>query len=261
MEEKILSFDKSFLIHVYTYLLALLFTFRHANLTCFLLPHSRSYLYYTYPKFGNCDEGIEDSGPVNRLSRWTWNEDLNKIDPDSEVVLLDTPKAIEAMHNSGKIEFGKDGMLYVTIGDQGSKERAQELNSVTGGIVRLTDEGDIPADNPFANDVDGVRCNKTGRGNGKCKELYAVGLRNPFRFSMNPNTKGGKVHFFVNDVGGSKWEEINESGDDFVNNSIFDYNLGIQNFGLYKGIHAYHSSHADILTHALHRLLLRMART
>jgi glucose/arabinose dehydrogenase len=102
-----------------------------------------------------------------------WNSALNEIDPDSEVVLLDTPPATEAMHNSGKIEFGKDGMLYVTIGDQGISDRAQELDSVIGGMVRLTDTGDIPSDNPFANDAEGVRCNETGRGDGKCQELYA----------------------------------------------------------------------------------------
>lgn len=168
---------------------------------------------------------------MNRLSRWVWNSALNEIDPDSEVVLLDTPPATEAMHNSGKIEFGKDGMLYVTIGDQGISDRAQELDSVIGGMVRLTDEGDIPSDNPFANDPEGVRCNETGRGDGKCQELYVVGLRNPFRFSMNPNTEGNKVHFFINDVGASKWEEINEGGDDFEDNSVFNYNLGLQNFG------------------------------
>ena len=84
-----------------------------------LSPLHSSYLYYTYPKFGNCDEGNDESGPVNRLSRWTFNPALNAIDPNSEVVLLDTPSAPEAMHNSGKIEFGKDGMLYLTIGDQG----------------------------------------------------------------------------------------------------------------------------------------------
>lgn len=195
------------------------------------LAFSSSYLYYTYPKFGNCDEGNEESGPVNRLSRWIWDPALNQIDPDSEVVLLDTPPATEAMHNSGKIDFGKDGMLYVTIGDQGISDRAQELDSVIGGMVRLTDQGDIPPDNPFANDIDGVRCNENGRGDGKCQELYVVGLRNPFRFSMNPNTEGNKVHFFINDVGASKWEEINEGGDDFEDNSVFNYNLGLQNFG------------------------------
>lgn len=154
---------------------------------------------------------------------------MNEIDQDSEVVLLDTPSTARAQHNSGKIEFGKDGMLYVTIGDTGVNDEGQNLRSVLGGMVRLTDTGDIPSDNPFAQDPDGVRCNVTGRGDGKCQELYAVGLRNPFRMAMNPNTD--KVHFYVNDVGASAWEEISEGGDDFEDNTLFNYELGIQNFG------------------------------
>jgi glucose/arabinose dehydrogenase len=71
----------------------------------------------------------------------------------------------------------------------------------------------------------------TGRGDGKCQELYAVGLRNPWRFAMNPNTEGSKIHFYVNDVGASDWEEISEGGDDFEDASLFNYELGIQNFG------------------------------
>lgn len=206
-------------------------TEEHLRLLTLLLRSSlpaHSYLYYTFPKDGNCDEGNEDSGPVNRLSRWTFNPMLNQIDPDSEMVLLDTPPAVEAMHNSGKLVFGKDGMLYVTIGEQGEGSNSQKLDNVLGSMIRLTDQGEIPPDNPFANDPEGVRCNENGRGDGKCQELYAVGLRNPFRFSMNPNTD--KVHFFVNDVGASTWEEVSEGGEDFDDNSVFNYELGIQNF-------------------------------
>ena len=135
------------------------------------------------------------------------------------------------MHNSGKIEFGKDGYMYVTIGETGVNEESQDLGSVLGGIVRLTDTGDIPPDNPFANDPEGVRCNENGRGDGKCQELYALGLRNPWRFAMDPNTEGNKVRFYVNDVGASDWEEISEGGDDFRNATEFGWELGLQNFG------------------------------
>lgn len=123
--------------------------------------------------------------------------------------------------------------MYVTIGDSGVNEEGQKVNSVLGGIVRLTDMGDIPPDNPFVGDPDAVRCNEDGRaGSGeKCLELYAVGLRNPWRMSMDPNTEGNKVRFFVNDVGASAWEEISEGGDDFRDADAFGWNLGIQNFG------------------------------
>jgi len=90
-------------------------------------------------------------------------------------------------------------------------------------MARLTDEGDIPGNNPYANDPKGVRCNESGvppKGSpdgSRCQEVYAIGLRNPFRMAMDPNTSGNKVRYFINDVGASFWEEINEGGDDFVN--------------------------------------------
>ena len=185
------------------------------------------YLYYTFPKHSNCDEENPDTGPVNRLSRWTFRRDTNTI--EKEVVLLDTPSTRRAHHNSGKIEFGKDGLLYVSIGDLGMSYEAQEVNSLAGGIVRLTDVGEIPQDNPFAKDPQGVRCHVTGRGNGKCKELYALGLRNPWRFGMDPDSD--KVRFFVNDVGGATWEEVSEGGKDWENATAWNWALGLQNFG------------------------------
>lgn len=135
------------------------------------------YIYYTFPKFGNCDQENESDGPVNRLSRWTFDRATNTIDESSELVLLDTASVRRTHHNSGKIEFGNDGLLYVSIGDLGASSEAQQLDSLHGSIVRLTDSGEIPPNNPFANDPQGVRCHTTGRGNGKCKELYAIGLR------------------------------------------------------------------------------------
>ena len=60
------------------------------------------YIYYTFPKYGNCDEENRNSGPVNRLSRWVWNADLNEIDPKSEVVYFETLPLSKRYHNSGK---------------------------------------------------------------------------------------------------------------------------------------------------------------
>ena len=195
------------------------------------------YLYYTYDATGQCLQDDAEHGPVNRLSRFVLSESW-KIDPSTETVLLQTPPLTTRVHNGGKIEFGKDGYLYLSIGDLGHKEEAQSLQNLFGSMIRLTADGGIPPDNPFAQDPNSHRCNVNGRlpesvqqqqrQDGKCQELYAVGLRNPWRFAMNPNTEGSKVQYYINDVGGETWEEINNGGDDYRTSRDV---LGITNYG------------------------------
>jgi glucose/arabinose dehydrogenase len=169
------------------------------------------YLFYTFNKNGNCDEHDEFNGPVNRLSRFWLQEGSNTIDKSSEEVLFDTPPLGFRFHNGGKIEFGKDGYLYVTVGEAGLKEVAQSKSNLLGSLIRIKDDGDIPDDNPFNGSSD-VRCNKDGvppagsADGARCKEIYSIGLRNPFRMAMDPNTS--KTRCFINDVGASTWEEV-----------------------------------------------------
>ncbi|MEA2002999.1 MAG: PQQ-dependent sugar dehydrogenase [Actinomycetota bacterium] len=171
------------------------------------------YLYYTFNKFGTCNES-EIDGPVNRLSRFVLS-DTNVIDPASEVVLFDTPPLFRDHHNSGDIEFGMDGLLYVTVGDGGSKRFGwpQDPGRLLGKIVRLTDDGGIPPGNPHTG-PDSARCNLDGvppagsPAGTKCQEVFSQGLRNPFRFAFDPNA--ATTRFYVNDVGQSSWEEISE---------------------------------------------------
>jgi len=115
-------------------------------------------LYYAFPKHGNCDRDNDEAGPVNQLSRWTFDPATKMIDHASKIVLLDTPSTAKPMHNSGMIEFGKDGYVYITIGDTGSEDEAQKVHSLLGGMVCLMDTGDIPPDNPFTNDPEGIHC-------------------------------------------------------------------------------------------------------
>lgn len=182
------------------------------------------YVYYTYKKFGNCDLNGKN-GPVNRLSRFWMPKGSRKIDKSTEQVLFDTPPLAYRYHNGGKIEFGKDGMLYVTVGEGGMEDESQNPGSLLGVMVRLKPNGDIPKDNHFENDSKGVRCNIDGvppegsPSGSKCKEVISLGLRNPFRMAMDPNTD--KVRYFINDVGRATWEEINEGGDD----------IGFANYG------------------------------
>jgi putative heme-binding domain-containing protein len=102
---------------------------------------------------------------------------------------------VPAGHQGGALRFGKDGKLYIALGDQTAGAPAQKLTSFQGKILRLNPDGSIPQDNPFS---------KTAHG--KYRAIWAIGLRNPFRFAVQQGT--GRT--FVNDVGQDKWEEIDE---------------------------------------------------
>jgi glucose/arabinose dehydrogenase/PKD repeat protein len=179
------------------------------------------YLYYTYNLTGKC----EFYQPVNRVSRFVLADD-STIDPGSETVLIDNIPSTHGYHNAGDLHFGKDGYLYVSVGDgncdyKGTdtcgvyNDAARDLNVLDGKILRIKADGGIPPDNPFLGD-DSVRCNTETAAPGKqCQEIYAYGLRNPFRIAFDPNVPD--THFFINDVGNDVREEIDlgQSGADY----------------------------------------------
>ena len=115
-----------------------------------------------------------------------------------------------ANHNGGSLVFGPDGYLYIALGDGGSGNDpfhlAQNPNSLLGKMLRLNvavgdgdPEGyDIPSDNPF---LDGLPVSALG-------EIWAFGLRNPWKFSFDDPTRGGTGALVVGDVGQGTWEEI-----------------------------------------------------
>ncbi len=145
------------------------------------------YIYYT-----RANEPIK-----NRLSRFTvsaTNPDV--ADPNSEKILIDDIGSDSGIHNGGALHFGKDGKLYVAVGDGGSfRANAQILTNLSGKILRINPDGTIPNDNPFIGySLPGVRT-----------EIWAFGFRNPFTFAVDPVS--GKI--YVNDVGETTWEEIN----------------------------------------------------
>ncbi len=113
-------------------------------------------------------------------------------------------------HNGGTLRFGPDGYLYIGMGDGGSANdpghRAQDPNSLLGKMLRIdVDVADdnargyrVPADNPF---LDGLPVSALG-------EIWAFGLRNPWKFSFDEPARGGTGGLFIGDVGQSSREEI-----------------------------------------------------
>jgi glucose/arabinose dehydrogenase len=144
------------------------------------------YLYYTVPS----------NPPHNRVSRFTLQG--NTVVPGSEVVLDNLDNLSGATnHNGGGIHFGGDGKLYFAAGENADPPNSQSLDNQLGKIMRMSSDGSVPTDNPFFNDP-----SVTGRN----KLIYAYGLRNPFTFGFQPGT--GRL--FVNDVGQSTYEEIDD---------------------------------------------------
>jgi glucose/arabinose dehydrogenase len=177
------------------------------------------YLYYTFKKHGGCAKNTADS-PVNRVSRFVL-PDNNVINLAGEVVLVDNMPSPNGNHNAGDLHFGKDGYLYISIGDGGcdyaddsgcggSNDAARDQHVLTGKILRVTRDGGIPPGNPFT-DADSAACGQTGSTDPskKCRETFASGLRNPYRIAFDPNASG--TRFFINDVGQDTWEEIDEA--------------------------------------------------
>ncbi len=163
------------------------------------------YLYYTVQRGSSCSA---TPVPANRVTRWILGDD-NRA--SGEVVLIDNIPSPAGNHNGGDLNFGKDGLLYISVGDGGSTPlTARQLSALTGKILRIAPNGDIPASNPYRG-ADSVRCNGAGGTadtTKKCQEIYASGLRNPFRMAFDPNAFG--TRFFINDVGQDTWEEIDQ---------------------------------------------------
>ena len=133
------------------------------------------------------------------IARYTVSaQDANRGDANSEQILLRVDQPY-ANHNGGGMAFGPDGYLYIALGDGGSANdpqgNAQSLDTHLGKLLRIDINGGdpyaVPADNPFAS-------------GGGVPEIWAYGLRNPWRFSFDRATGD----LYIADVGQNAWEEI-----------------------------------------------------
>jgi len=165
------------------------------------------YVYYTRPD-GN-----------NQLSRFSVSNDPQQADPLSEEQILTLAHPTFSNHNGGQLVFGpQDSFLYLSTGDGGGagdpSDNAQDPASLLGKLLRIdveagTDPYAIPSGNPFVG-------NPAYRG-----EIWALGLRNPWRFSFDRQTWG----LYIGEVGQGSWEEIDYQPSGSMGGENYGWNI------------------------------------
>lgn len=191
---------------------------------------------YFYVNFTGPDGDTE-------VERFSVSSEPNQADPQSAHPILTVAQPADN-HNGGLIKFGPDGMLYIAMGDGGGggdpDGNGQNLETLHGSMLRIdVDGGDpyaIPDDNPYA-----------GEGDARA-EIWASGLRNPWRFSFD-HTAG---LLYVGDVGQNRLEEINvvpasQAGVNYGWNTMegstcYEPSTGCNTTGLTLPVHEYPTS-------------------
>ncbi|MET8867116.1 PQQ-dependent sugar dehydrogenase [Nonomuraea sp. NPDC004580] len=143
-----------------------------------------------------------------------WAYDGSKATARRDVLKVDQPYA---NHNGGQLAFGPDGHLYIALGDGGSggdpEGNGQDLGTLLGKILRIDPRGDepyaVPRDNPFV-----------GK-SGARPEIWAYGLRNPWRFTFDR----GSGDLWIGDVGQNAWEEVDREPAGSKGGANYGWNL------------------------------------
>lgn len=144
---------------------------------------------------------------VSYISRFSSLDGGVSLNPATEEVIL-TVNQPASNHNGGDIAFGPDGYLYAAFGDGGGagdpNGNGQNTNTLMGAILRLDVEGGSPYGIPAGNAFESNPVCTGGSNTQPCPEIYAWGLRNPWRMSFDTLTS----KLWVGDVGQGEWEEI-----------------------------------------------------
>jgi glucose/arabinose dehydrogenase len=142
------------------------------------------------------------------------NDTRAKASSRQKIIVI--PHPVNENHNGGQLQFGPDGYLYLATGDGGSggdpDGNAQNKHVLLGKLLRIDPRKKggykVPKSNPF-------------RGGGGAGEIYALGLRNPYRFSFDQET--GDI--FIGDVGQEDWEEVDREGQDALRGANFGWDI------------------------------------
>lgn len=122
--------------------------------------------HYVYVFYTQAKNRIGDP-KENRVVRYT---ERNGVATDQTRILTDLPHGI-CCHNGGRIGFGPDGKLYITVGDQNQDDRVQKMNHLNGKVLRVNPDGTVPSDNPFPG-----------------SPIFALGFRNPWGLAFHPRS-------------------------------------------------------------------------
>jgi glucose/arabinose dehydrogenase len=186
------------------------------------------YTYTSEPAAGTADFTLPAGTPVDHESvvrEWQVPDPggpASVVDPATvrELLRVEEP---QFNHNAGALAFGPDGQLYIALGDGGAADdegpghspqgNGQDTGNVLGSILRIDPAGSssangqygVPADNPFFPGGAAPFGGDAGCGDGSCDEIFAYGLRNPFRFSFDKE----RGDLYVADVGQNDIEEVN----------------------------------------------------
>jgi glucose/arabinose dehydrogenase len=167
------------------------------------------YVFYT-ARVGSCAlNGASPGGAKNRVSRFTMTG--SSVDPATETILLDNMPEWGGNHNGGDVRVANDGTMFVSVGDGGGGSPASnpsDRSLPNGKVLRINRDGTPVAGNPYGT----TPCKNAWGPPGApkvCGEIWADGLRNPFRLGFDVSAPGAK--FRINDVGAGRWEEVDDA--------------------------------------------------
>lgn len=181
------------------------------------------YLHWTWRGDGDGEDklfGSDSDGETelpalgNRVDRFRWSDeklvfDRNLVELPSATLDTDTSGRIRGNHDAGPLAFGPDGKIYLMLGDQNQRGQNQNISDgsppvddhLSGVILRLNDDGTVPADNPFTAEA----ASRGGEAGENLAMVWVYGIRNSFGLAFEP-TSGA---LWQTENGDDSWDEIN----------------------------------------------------